>query len=205
MSPATLAYTINLKSRIANGFATKECDYSKILALELPVYIGINANWCIVPEWVLSDNVNPDYLISKIDIDDTLPTYGMSYNHLVAEAKNRLAVSWWTLINTQAWNQCDLAKGQTGSIYFIGLIGFEICFFHFDVRRYPSASGNYRIFFPLNIRNFSTSDLDELDIKYLTEVTNGNNEIRVIKWKLDDKSLHIYIDEMFNHILNNSV
>jgi hypothetical protein len=90
MSPATLAYTRRLKFRVRSGFVTRECDYLKILAL--PGYFGVNGNWCILPEWVLSENHKPDYLISMIDINNLLPFYGESFNHLVVEVKNRVAV-----------------------------------------------------------------------------------------------------------------
>lgn len=206
MSPATLAYINRLKLRTSNGFETMECDYSKILALALPGFFRSDAHWCIAPEWVLDERIIPDYYISRIETDSTNAFYGGSYNHLVVETKNRAAISWWGLLKGQAWDQCDHGKNYpSGTIFFIGLIGFEICFFNFNINDYPSHSGNYTNFSPINKREFTTLDLDALDIKYITELNNNIHEIRVIKWRLDDTSQHIYIDEMFNHILEQAV
>lgn len=92
ISPPTLAYTTWLKTQIRSGFKTRECDYSKILALELPVYFMIGNNWCIAPEWVLNENIRSDYLVSIINTNSNMPSYGVSYNHLVVETKNHGAV-----------------------------------------------------------------------------------------------------------------
>jgi len=206
MTPPTLAYITWLKSHTVGGNPTRECDYSKILALALPEYFTLGNDWCVAPEWTLDENITPDYLVSRIETNSNLPSYGGSYNHLVVEVKDHVAVSWWKLLETQAWSQCDLAKNSaSGRIYFVGQIGYEICFFFFDVRRFPSHSDNYTNFFPMNLRSFTTEDLDYLNIKYLTEVTLNNLDIRVIKWRWDDPAQHIYINEMFNYILNNTV
>ena len=70
---------------------------------------------------------------------------------------------------------------------------------------YPSLSGNYTNFSPLNLRNLSEQQLINQNIRYITELDSNNvNVIRVIKWRFDNPQHHIYINEMFNHIVTNN-
>ena len=56
----------------------------------------------------------------------------------------------------------------------------------------------------MNLNGYSKEDLDYLDVKYITEITNGIEDIRVIKWRWDVKEDHVYIDNMFKYILLNN-
>lgn len=124
----------------------RQCDYSKLLALTLAEYFYINRNWCIVPEFVLDDNLRPDYLLSIINVNRNSPFYGSSRNNIVVETKIAgTSYVWKTLLDEQGYDQCQNAA-ISGKIYFIGLVGFEICYFYFDVNAYPSDSGKYTSF-----------------------------------------------------------
>lgn len=196
---ALVAYITKLKNDQNNNLPLRECDYSKMISLLLPQFFNLNNNWCIVPEFTLPGGFSPDYLVSLVNTTAGF-YYGYSNNRLVVETKNRVAVSWWMLLRDQLYDQCDNASSN-GKVWAGGLIGFEICFFLFDTNRFPSRSQDYRGFGVLNLRNYTTDDLDYLNIKYITELdNNGNEEIRVIKWRLDDHTQHIYILEMIQYI-----
>lgn len=108
-------------------------------------------------------------------------------------------------MENQLWNECDAAKNYNGTLWAIALIGFNICFFRFDVNAYPSITDEYTNFIPLNIRKLNEEDLDYLNVEYILQAdANGNDVIRVIKWRLDDPNHHIFILEMFEYISNNN-
>ena len=202
-NPTLIAYITKLKSDKDNNVPLRECDYSKMISLLLPQFFHLRNNWCIAPEFCLPDRLSADYLVSLINIIPGLG-YGNSINRLVVETKNRIAISWWRLLKDQLYNQCENAS-VNGKIWAAGLIGFEICFFLFDVTKFPSVSGDYTGFHALNLNNLTRADLKFLDVKYLTELdNNGNSEIRVIKWRLDDPSHHDYILEMIQYISQHS-
>ena len=46
--------------KLGNGYRTRECDCSKIMALALPQYFKFENGWSIVLEFVLNDNYKPD-------------------------------------------------------------------------------------------------------------------------------------------------
>lgn len=119
-----LAYLHWFKKELDNDMQTRESDYSKIIALVLPEAFTINNGWCIVPEFTLEGNYSSDYLVSKINTDINSPFYGSSMHWLCAELKDRVAVSWWILLNDQLWSQCDAAKNNKGRFWCIGQIGF---------------------------------------------------------------------------------
>lgn len=183
INPLALAYIFRLKDKIQRGFATRERDYYKIMALVLPQLFRLDYNWCIAPEFVLPGDYRPDYLVSIIITNYNDIYYGYSIDRLLAEVKNRGAVSGWSLMKDQLWNQADAAKNNDGRFWVVAQIGFEICFFRFDVTSYPSFSDYYTNFKVLNLRNLSEGDLEYLNIKYITEVTDGIKSIRIIKWR----------------------
>ena len=199
--PRIIAHICHVKSL---GKATRECDYSKILAMALPQFFPFSAGWFIAPEFVLPGNYSPDYLIGKICITPGA-NYGKSSHHLVVETKNHAAVSWWVLIKGQLWNQCDATTNSEGKIFCIGLIGFQICFFLFDLSKYRSPSDAYRNFLPLNLNNFTEEDLDYLEIEYLSESAGDRDIIRVVKWRLNNELHHKYILEMFEYVSVNTL
>ena len=89
-SPILRYYITYLQNKVNNGCPTRECDYSKIMAIALPQYFD-PLIYCIVPEFVLPDDLKPDYLVSLISTNDT--DRGKSINHLNVETKNALAIS----------------------------------------------------------------------------------------------------------------
>lgn len=68
-----------------SGGHTRECDYSKLMALLLPQFFPFPA-WFVVPEYGLIGDYAPDYLVGKIMLN------GTSMYHVVVETKNRVAV-----------------------------------------------------------------------------------------------------------------
>ena len=75
-------------------------------------------------------------------------------------------------------------------------------FFLFDVVKYPSSSDNFTGFKPLNLNNWGKNDFDHLDIKYILEWTGSVEQIRVIRWRLDEYTHARHIHDMFNKILS---
>jgi len=203
INPVLIAYTSKLKENIREGFRTRECDYSVIMSLALSQYFKLNNFWCIAPEFALQENYHPDYLVSYINTNRN-NNYGVLTYWLLAEIKNHGAISWWNLMQNQLWNQADAAKNAAGKFWVIGQIGFEVCFFKFDVLNYPSHSDKYTNFEALNLNNLTTIDLDLLNAKYLTESNPGTSDIRVIKWRWDNPDHHVYIEAMFNHVSSNA-
>ncbi len=182
----------------------RECDYSKSLALILPQCFPLNLGWFITPEFALTGDYSPDYLIGRI-ITTPGPYYGTSYHHVVVEVKRRIAVSWWVLMRNQLWDECDAVKNGDGKIFCIALIGFEICFFTFDVNDFHSPSGDYRSFDPLNLNHFTEKDLNDLDVEYIPEKReDGVSVIRVIRWRIDDPRHRPYIVDMLQYISTNN-
>jgi len=173
------------------------------MSLALSQYFKYEHAWAIAPEFSLTDNYHPDYLVSRINLNLGI-NYGISTDWLSCELKNRAAVSWWGLMKDQLWNQANAAVNDNGRFWAVAQLGFEICFFRFDINRYPSSSGNNTNFSVLNMNNFNTSDLDELDIKHELETTHGVEDIRVIKWRWDDVDLHRYIAQMFGYVNSNA-
>lgn len=102
----------------------------------------------------------------------------------------------------QLWNQADSFKDfNSGRIWVIGLIGYEVCVFKFDILRY-SNRGPYENFNPLvpnECINWDRCDFEFIEAK--VEVSPKNpNEITVIKWLLNNKSHHRYIISLLRHI-----
>lgn len=203
LNPCLLADISRLKLDISHGFKARKCDYSKIMSLALSQYFKYEHAWAIAPEFSLTNNYHPDSLVSRINLNLGI-NYGISTNRLSCELKNRVAVSWWVLMKDQLWNLANAAMSDEGRFWAVAQIGFEICFFRFNINRYPSSSGNYINFSVLNMNNFNTSDLDELDIKYELETTHGVEDIRVIKWRWDDVDQHRYITQMFGYVNSNA-
>lgn len=140
-----------------------ECDYSRITSVLLPFYFRYEDNWCISPEWVATENHRPDYTVFEVCL---VPgnLYGECTPYLIAEIKNKAAISWWMLMENQLWEQADKLKQDNGRLWVMAQIGFEICLFKFDVTRYPSYSGNYENFMPLLPNGWGKADLDYLGI-----------------------------------------
>ena len=65
----------------------------------------------------------------------------------------------------------------------------------FDVTRFPSVSGNFTGFMPLN--NWEADNFDYLSIIYITEITNNIKQIRVLEWRLDNHTHVSYIHDLF--------
>lgn len=186
----------NLKSKEKGKQHILECDYSRITSVLLPFYFPYTDNWCISPEWVANENHRPDYTVFEVCL---VPgnSYGECTPHLIAEIKNKAAISWWALMRNQVWDQADMLKQENGRLLVMAQIGFEVCLFKFDILKYHSHSGDYENFMPLLPDGWGKEDLDELDIKYITETTNNVEEIRVVKWRLDDPYQASFIHDLF--------
>lgn len=55
---------------------------------------------------------------------------------------------------------------------------------------------------PLNLHHWTKDDLDYMNIKYEMILRNGVQEIRVIKWRLDDRTHAMCLHEMMEYINN---
>lgn len=177
-----------------------EDQVSRLTSIILPYYFPFDT-WFISPEQVWGQNWRPDYTIWKPNLT-VGPNFGDSIPHVLVEIKRPVSsggVSWHVLLN-QGWDQADSAKNPDGKLWFIGQRGFEFCVFRFDVLRYPSNIDGYRNFMALNLHNWTKQDFDQMDIKVHTDFVNNVEQIRVIKWRLDDKSHAMYLHEMLSYI-----
>jgi len=134
----------NLKAKVRDKRPLLECDYSRITSVILPYFFPYSRNWCISPEWVATENHKPDYTVFTVNLQS-----GICSPYLIVEVKNRVAISWWRLMRNQLWDQAVNLKQGNGKLLVIGQIGFEICFFEFDLAKYPSSSGDYTNFTPI--------------------------------------------------------
>lgn len=189
---------------IKNRNLVYEDEISRLTSIILPYYFPFDT-WYISPEQVWGQNWKPDYTIWKPDFSPG-PGYGRSLTHVLVEIKRPVSsggVSWNKLLE-QGWDQADSAKKSNGRLWFIGQRGFEFCVFKFDVLNYPSTpeTDGYTNFMPLNLHHWTINDLQHMDIKYHSVIINGVEEIRVIKWRLDDRSHAMYLHEMLEYIRN---
>lgn len=193
-----------LKNRQNNHEHLFESDYSLILGAILPHYFKFNNNVVISPEMWSNDKRRSDYVASKINVNrNAIVPYGHATPLLMAECKKRWAISWANLVKDQLWNQADSLKNAENKLWVIGLIGFEICVFKFDLLNY-NWSNTFTNFSPVNLNNFSIEDLDELEIKHVSESIGRIDVIQVIQWRLDDNTHHIYIHNMLDYISKNN-
>jgi len=192
----------NLKTRYNTGEKLFESDYSRIMAAILPNYFVYNQHFSIGPEIWSDDKRKSDFVVCStfLNRNGRLP-YGHNTPIVMVECKNRAAISWWLLCKDQLWDQSDSLKNNDGRLWVIGQIGFEVCFFRFDVLNFR-GSENYCNFSPLNLRNLSELELLQQGIEYLVESVEFVDVIQVIKWRLDVPNHHAYIHEMFLHISN---
>ena len=186
----------NLKQQESRGVILKEADYNRIMFALFPYYCNFRDSWIIAPESWSQDpfavNKRCDAAISKI----LAPDANLS-TRIVYEGKARTAISWWRLLREQVWDEADGLKRQNGTVWVICNIGFEVCFFEFDILRWQDT-GDYTNFSPLNIRGFDQGGLQLRGIDYLEQ----DGVIKVIKWRLDDLSHFEYIDELLDYVFN---
>lgn len=202
------AVITRLRSRSDNNDKElRECDYSQILCLILPYYFKYENDWCILPEYVAEEAHKPYYTMFRINLNHNIQIpYGSSIPYAAVEIKQPSKISWMKLLGTQMWNQASALSNQRGSgrCWMIGVRGFEICFFQFDLLKYNYGNGNdFDNFKPLNLRGFSKEDFEELDIKFVTNILSNQEVFVAIGWRLDWIEHSEFIDEMFKHILNN--
>jgi hypothetical protein len=129
-------------------------DYSRILSAILPHYYPYLRGFVIAPEIWSADKRKSDFVVSKVNIRNRTLPYGHHIVLLMCECKNKTAISWWNLAKDQLWAQADSLKHGNGRLWVIGQIGFEICFFRFDILNYEYSEW-FTNFSPLNLRNFS--------------------------------------------------
>jgi hypothetical protein len=169
----------------------------------LPLYFNYNNGWYISPEQNAGSNFHPDYTVSRVDLTPG-NFYGRAVPHLIVELKRPVeygGVSWKALLD-QAWDAADGSKhDDRGKLWVIGQRGFEICFFKFDILEYDdSISPDYTNLIPLNLNDWTEEDFKEYEIQVITEKIRGNNEVRVIYWRLDNPIHAPYIHDMFIHV-----
>ncbi len=197
------AIITNLKNRDKSKENLFESDYSIIIGAILPYYFEYRKNWVLAPEIWSLDKRRSDFVLTKTLLSHNRPyLYGHSFAHLMVECKRKHAVSWIKLVPEQLWNQADSFKNDDGKLWVIGQIGFEICFFRFDVTKYMESE-TFANFSPLNLERFHDADLDYLNILHVTESVNNIEILQVIQWRLDDEHHHRYIHNMLVHISNN--
>lgn len=190
----------NLRVRQDAGENLFETDYSLILAAILPHYFKFENNNIITPEMWSNDKRRSDFVASRVNIfrNGTMP-YGHATPLLMVECKKRWAISWQSLAKDQLWDQADSLKNSNDKLWVIGQIGFDICFFKYDVSNYLGSDW-FTNFSPLNLNNFTQEDLDILEIEYIVESLGSTDVIQVIRWRLDKPDHHRYIHDMLNYI-----
>lgn len=177
-----------------------EDHVSRLTSIILPYYFNYDT-WFISPEQVWGQNWRPDYTIWKVNLTQG-PYFGKSIAHVLVEIKRPVSsggLSWHKLLE-QGWDQADSAKNTDGKLWFIGQRGFEFCVFRFDVFNYPSNIEGYTNFMPLNLHNWTKQDFDHMNIDVITETVNNVEVIRIIKWRLDDKTHAMFLHEMLSYI-----
>ena len=151
-----------------------------------------------------------DGLLGTVNTNILDINYGKFFATMMFEGKNVSAISWHLFMKDQIWNQSDSFKNESGRLWAVGLIGFEICFFKFDVLRYLNR-GDYTNFTPLILdhfvrNNWNTDDFKEFGVKCITypdPKSNNLNDIVVIKCLFHDTQHSKYINDMFVEILSN--
>lgn len=225
-SPDVLAVINYLKARHNDKIKQFEADYSRLSSMILPYYFEYHRGWYISPEQWWGENHHPDYSVSKVDLKDEIEQ-GRALPYLFWELKRSnedddfkgdpdpvkdgkftkkpvkvtTKYSWKQILN-QMWNQCDAANMETngnGKMWAIGQRGFEICFFKFDLLEFEDSI--YTNFEPLNLEGWPIYLFNVFEIALETEILENREEIRVIRWRLDNPLHHIYIHNMFMFVL----
>lgn len=89
-----------------------------------------------------------------------------------------------------------------GKLWVIAQIGLEMCVFNYNVIKYEKR-GDFEHFSPLNLNNWSTQDLEFMEVDYISKNIDNENIILVIKLRLDEPSQHKYIHDMLYYITRN--
>lgn len=148
------------------------------MALTLPQLYKLANGWVITPEYALTDNIKPDYLVGRVTTSGL--NYGKTTWHAVVGVKPKGKVSWWALTKEQLYSECENDENN-GRISCIALIGYEICFFRFDVTQYESPGEWLTGFDPLNLNGWGKQDFDELGMEVIVQTNSRNVDvIRVI-------------------------
>ena len=175
----------------------QEFDYSFIVSGILPYYFHttVRSSWVITPEVLIRECHRPDYTIFKIKTDP----YKCDIRAVV-EVKSKKGQSWHWLLD-QMRDQANVARDDnTEKVWAIGVKGFEICVFLFELGTYlkqkPSCFDNLE---PLNLNNFNTVQLDNLGVNYELCDDNGFARIALIKWKLNEPAHQPFINQMLQY------
>ena len=211
--PAIIDLIKNLKVRQDNKESLKESDYNLIVSSILPYYLTC-PNWIMGAEGWNQDgsvaNRRSDIVWYKVNGHGIMrPNRSIGYplaTHLY-EGKKRWAKTWPELIGQQVFQECE-GLCVDGKIWVICNIGFEFCVFRFDLNRfsYPGASSTFDHFEPLNLNNWTENDFYARKIKIIPEsVSDYDDVIQVIQWRLDNPTHHQYIHDMLVYIANNNV
>lgn len=197
------AYISNIKEKHTDKVILFESDYYAILAAILKHYFK-DTGWVIAPEYWFNDKRRSDFVVFLPYIGQ-LPgiRYGEPIPKLMCESKSPSAIPWKDLVKEQLWNQAStVCEDHGGKLWVIAQIGFYICIFRFDLTEYTDSDW-FTNFSPLNLKDWSEEDLDELEIKYIPESINGEDIIQVIQWDLREKHQYDYIHKMLVHITEN--
>ena len=115
------------------------------------------------------DGLLTNTIIDKNDLD-----YSYLLPLVMYECKNKAAISWWRLAKDQLWEQADSHKNDHNRLWVIGQIGFEVCVFRLDVVNYTDRE-MFKHFSHLYLNNYSTEDLDFLNIRYIDYTFDGKD------------------------------
>ena len=182
-----------------SGQYLRECEYSRILARILPIYFPLDGDskWSIAPVFDVGEDHHPDFTIwDSTFVPDV---------YAVIEVKSRRGQSWGQLLE-QLWNQADKAKGSSDRLWAIGLKGFEICVFKFNINEWENTDPEFWINFKaLNLSNLNSFQLNQLGVNHTFANYNNFHELGIIKWRLDDIRHAPYIHAMLKHVAENNV
>lgn len=196
----------DLKTRQRQHENLFESDFTRVMAAILPHYFVYDQGWVIAPEIWSDDKRRSDFVVSVVNTlrHGRIP-YGHSIPKVMVEGKAPSAIPWSKLCKDQLWDQADSLKNDDGKLWVIGQIGYYVCIFRFDVLNYRESEW-FRNFSPLNLHRFSPEDLDELEIKHITESVDNNTRdvTMVIQWDLRQEDQYKYIHEMLSYIVTNN-
>jgi hypothetical protein len=108
----------------------------------------------------------------------------------------------------QVFQECEGLVYKGDKLWVIAQIGFQLCVFRFDLNKYlfPGSSGVFDHFSPLNLNEWTDTDLDARGIKHITEsVDHYRDVLQVIQWELDNPAHYPHIHAMLLWISQNEV
>lgn len=188
-----------LKDNQINNVKQYEADYSRLTSMILPFYFAY-PYYYISPEQHLGENYHPDYVVGCPNHE------GINIIKLILELKrdpmDGSTKSWEALLD-QLWSQCDTNNSEidgNGRIWCVAQRGLFICLFRWDLLRYQYNT-KYTNFIPLIPTGWSIATFAQHGVEIETEIINGQEQIRLVFWDLNNPIHQHYLDGLFQTVV----